>query len=74
MALTTSMMGCLPNRRGWSCVLDEVSLLKAVSKEDWSNVRPEILGALFEHSLGQEERHLLAFTPCTSPDVYVKEI
>jgi SAM-dependent methyltransferase len=37
--------------------LDEVGLLKAASKEDWSKVRPEIFGALFEHSLGKEERH-----------------
>jgi type II restriction/modification system DNA methylase subunit YeeA len=37
--------------------LDEVSLLKAASKEDWSKVRPEIFGTLFEHSLGQVERH-----------------
>jgi hypothetical protein len=37
--------------------LDEVSLLKAASKEDWSKVRPEIFGTLFEHSLGQEKRH-----------------
>jgi type II restriction/modification system DNA methylase subunit YeeA len=37
--------------------LDEVVLLKAASKEDWSKVRPEIFGALFEHSLGKEERH-----------------
>jgi len=36
--------------------LDEVSLLKAASKEDWSKVRPEIFGALFQHSLGKVER------------------
>jgi N-6 DNA Methylase len=36
---------------------DEVALLKAASKEDWSKVRPEIFGTLFEHSLGKEERH-----------------
>ena len=37
--------------------IDEVSLLKAASKEDWSKVRPEIFGTLFQHSLGQKERH-----------------
>ncbi len=36
---------------------DEVSLLKAAAKEDWSKVRPEIFGTLFEHSLEKEERH-----------------
>ncbi len=36
---------------------DEVGLLKAASREDWSQVRPEIFGTLFEHSLGQQERH-----------------
>ena len=34
-----------------------MGLLKAASKEDWSKVRPEIFGTLFEHSLGKEERH-----------------
>ena len=37
--------------------VDEVSLLKAAAKEDWSKVRPEIFGTLFEHSLGKEKRH-----------------
>jgi type II restriction/modification system DNA methylase subunit YeeA len=37
--------------------LDEVTLLKIAAKEDWSKVRPEIFGTLFEHSLGKEERH-----------------
>ena len=37
--------------------LDEVDLLKTAAKEDWSKVRPEIFGTLFEHSLGKEERH-----------------
>jgi hypothetical protein len=36
---------------------DEVNHLKAAAGEDWSKVRPEIFGALFEHSLGKEERH-----------------
>jgi len=37
--------------------MNELNLLKAASKEDWSKVRPEIFGTLFEHSLGKEERH-----------------
>ncbi len=34
-----------------------MGFLKAAAKEDWSKVRPEIFGTLFEHSLGKEERH-----------------
>ena len=37
--------------------LDEVDALKAAANEDWSKVRPEIFGTLFEHSLDKEERH-----------------
>lgn len=36
---------------------DEINQLKKASEANWSNVRPEIFGTLFEHSLGQEERH-----------------
>lgn len=36
---------------------EEQSLLKEAAKFDWSKVRPEIFGTLFEHSLGKEERH-----------------
>ena len=36
--------------------LDELDLLRAASKEDWSKVRPEIFGTLFQHSLGAVER------------------
>ncbi len=36
--------------------LDELDLLRAASKEDWSKVRPEIFGTLFQHSLGKGER------------------
>jgi hypothetical protein len=39
--------------------IGEVDLLKAAAKEDWSKVRPEIFGTLFEHSLGAKERHSL---------------
>lgn len=36
---------------------DERALLKDASQFNWSKVRPEIFGTLFEHSLGKEQRH-----------------
>ena len=36
---------------------DEIDALKIAAKEDWTKVRPEIFGTLFEHSLGKAERH-----------------
>ena len=36
---------------------NEINLLKAAAAFEWSNVRPEIFGTLFEHSLEKEERH-----------------
>ncbi|MFH1870235.1 MAG: DNA methyltransferase [Pseudomonadota bacterium] len=36
---------------------DEINLLKNAARSDWSKVRPEIFGAIFEHSLGKETRH-----------------
>lgn len=36
---------------------DEVDLLKNAAMKNWSKVRPEIFGTIFEHSLGKEERH-----------------
>ena len=36
---------------------DQRTLLKEASQFDWSKVRPEIFGTIFEHSLGKEERH-----------------
>ncbi len=35
---------------------DELDLLKNAARFDWSQVRPEIFGTLFEHSLGAERR------------------
>jgi hypothetical protein len=35
----------------------EINLLKNAAHSDWSKVRPEIFGAIFEHSLGKETRH-----------------
>lgn len=36
---------------------DEIQLLREAAAFDWSQVRPEIFGTLFEHSMGKEERH-----------------
>lgn len=35
----------------------EVAALKAACNADWSKVRPEIFGTIFEHSLDKAERH-----------------
>jgi type II restriction/modification system DNA methylase subunit YeeA len=35
----------------------EVELLRRAAEFNWSKVRPEIFGTLFEHSLGHSERH-----------------
>ena len=37
--------------------LIEVEMLKEASRYDWSKVRPEIFGAIFEHSMGAADRH-----------------
>jgi hypothetical protein len=36
---------------------DELRQLKKAAEADWSKVRPEIFGTLFEHSVGESERH-----------------
>jgi len=36
---------------------NEINLLRSAAEFKWSNVRPEIFGTLFEHSLGHKERH-----------------
>ncbi len=36
---------------------DELNQLRQAAKSDWSKVRPEIFGTLFERSLEKEERH-----------------
>ncbi|NQT36720.1 MAG: class I SAM-dependent DNA methyltransferase, partial [Planctomycetes bacterium] len=35
---------------------DEIAQLRRAAEADWSNVRPEIFGTLFEHSVDQSER------------------
>jgi type II restriction/modification system DNA methylase subunit YeeA len=37
--------------------LPEMLALRSAAESNWSKVRPEIFGALFEHSLEKEERH-----------------
>lgn len=36
---------------------EEIELVRQAARFDWSRVRPEIFGTLFEHSLEKEERH-----------------
>ncbi len=36
---------------------DELKLLRNAACSDWRKVRPEIFGAIFEHSLGKAQRH-----------------
>lgn len=35
----------------------ELVLLRQAAKFDWSKVQPEVFGTLFQHSMGDEERH-----------------
>jgi type II restriction/modification system DNA methylase subunit YeeA len=35
----------------------ELVLLRKAAAENWSKVQPEIFGTLFQHSMGDEERH-----------------
>lgn len=37
--------------------LPEIKRLKDAAEADWSRVRPEIFGTIFEHSMNQDERH-----------------
>jgi len=36
--------------------VEEIELLRDAAKFNWSKVRPEIFGAIFEHSMGSDER------------------
>lgn len=36
---------------------DEIKHLRKAAEQDWSKVRPEIFGTIFEHSLDAKERH-----------------
>ena len=48
---------------------DELNQLRQAAKEDWSRVRPEIFGTLFEHSLEKEERHAYGGHFTTANDI-----
>jgi len=47
----------------------ELSLLKNAANADWSKVRPEIFGTLFEHSLEKERRHAFGAHFTTATDI-----
>jgi N-6 DNA Methylase len=49
--------GLFANPARLELVHDEIEVLKEAARFDWSKVRPEIFGALFEHSMGTDERH-----------------
>lgn len=48
---------------------DEVSQLREAARSDWSQVRPEIFGTLFEHSLGKAQRHAFGAYFTTPGDI-----
>ncbi|WP_149195607.1 DNA methyltransferase [Luteimonas suaedae] len=50
-------------------LVTEVSLLRQAAAFDWAKVRPEIFGAIFEHSLGDVERHASGAHYTSSVDI-----
>ena len=48
---------------------DELNQLRVAAKADWSKVRPEIFGTLFEHSLEKGERHAYGGHFTTANDI-----
>lgn len=48
---------------------DELNQLRQAAKFDWSKVRPEIFGTLFEHSLDHGERHAYGAHFTTAVDI-----
>ena len=56
-ALTTSTVASSKKPVRLELEEEELQLLKRAAEFNWSQVRPEIFGTLFEHSLDQEERH-----------------
>lgn len=48
--------GLFANPARIELTLEEIELLKGAAKFDWSKVRPEIFGTIFEHSMDSEER------------------
>ena len=49
--------------------IDELDHLRTAAKDDWSKVRPEIFGTLFEHSMDQTERHAFGAHFTTPADI-----
>ena len=49
--------------------VNEVSFLRQAAKDDWSKVRPEIFGTIFEHSLDKGERHAFGAHFTTPNDI-----
>jgi len=49
---------------------DEVTLLIEAATEDWSKVKPEIFGTLFQSSMGKEERHAYGAHFTSEADIY----
>lgn len=48
--------GLFANPARIELTVEEIELLKDAAKFDWSRVRPEIFGAIFEHSMDSDER------------------
>ncbi len=48
---------------------DEIDTLRQAARFDWSKVRPEIFGVIFEHSLDKDERHAAGAHYTNSVDI-----
>ena len=48
---------------------DELNQLKEAAKQKWSNVRPEIFGTIFQHSVEKEERRAYGAHFTTAVDI-----
>lgn len=48
--------GLFANPARIELTIEEIELLKEAAKFDWAKVRPEIFGAIFEHSMDSDER------------------
>lgn len=49
---------------------EEVDLLEAATKENWSKVHPAIFGSIFEGSMNQDERHAFGAHFTSETDIY----
>ena len=49
---------------------EELELLKEAALEDWSKVKPEIFGTLFQSSMGADERHAYGAHFTSEADIY----